>query len=167
MLGRNPAELISMPFTTFVHADDRDLLLHYHFKRLQGEELTNRYPFRILTRNKGIKWAELDAALIQWEERPAVSGFLTDITERRVMEEELRQSEEWHRSLVENSFDGIFVQQDSKILFGNPRLYQMLGYSPGELEGMEHWRIYHANYQKITRERAKAQHERRKRACAI
>ncbi len=156
MLGLNPAELISMPFTAFVHADDRDLILDYHFKRLQGEELTSRYPFRILNRNEGIRWAEIDAALIQWEERPAVLGFLTDITERRAMEEDLKQSEEWHRSLVENSFDGIFVQQDSKIIFGNPRLYQMLGYSPGELEGMEHWRIYHGNYQKITRERGEA-----------
>jgi two-component system, cell cycle sensor histidine kinase and response regulator CckA len=79
-----------------------------------------------------------------------------DITERKKAEEALRESEECHRSLIENSFDGIFIQQDGKIIFANSRLCQMLGYSPGELEGMEHWRVYYGKYQQITRERAEA-----------
>ena len=85
-----------------------------------------------------------------------VEGVFTDITRRRKAEQALRESEEWHRSIVENSFDGIFVQQDGKIIFANSRLYQMLGYSPGELEGMEHWVVYYGKYQQITRERAEA-----------
>ena len=156
MLGHDPTGLISKPFTKFIHPDDRDLVLEYHFKRLRGEESPSRYTLRILGESGGIRWAEIDVALVQWEEQPAVLGLLTDITERKAMEEALKQSEEWHRSLVENSFDGIFVQQGPKIIFANSRLYQMLGYSPGELEGMEHWRIYYGKYQQITRERAEA-----------
>ena len=156
MLGRDTATLISKPFTQFIHSDDRDLVLQYHNRRLRGEEFPSRYALRILDNCGGIRWAEIDVALIQWEERPAVLGFLIDVTERKEMEEAIKESEEWHRSLVENSFDGIFVQQDSKIIFANSRLYQMLGYSPGELEGMEHWRVYYDKYQQITRERAKA-----------
>jgi PAS domain S-box-containing protein len=32
----------------------------------------------------------------------------------------------------------------------------MLGYEPGELVGMDHWRVYHPEYQEITRHRAQA-----------
>ncbi len=156
MLGHDSTKLISKPFTEFVHPDDRDLVLQYHFKRLQGEESPSRYPLRVLDKSGGIRWAEIDVALIHWEDRPAVLGFLTDITERKEMEEALKESEEWYRSFVENSFDGIFVQQDSRIVFANSRLYQMLGYPSGELDGMEHWRVYYGKYQRIARERAVA-----------
>ena len=72
------------------------------------------------------------------------------------MEEALKESEEWYRSIVEESFDGIFVQKGPKIIYANSRLYEMLGYSAGELEGMDHWLIYHPDYRQIVRERAKA-----------
>jgi PAS domain S-box-containing protein len=69
-------------------------------------------------------------------------------------EDELRHSEERYRTLVEESFDGILVQKGSKIVFGNSRLYEMLGYNKGELDGLDHWLVYHPDYQEITRERA-------------
>ncbi len=77
-----------------------------------------------------------------------------DITDRKRAEVELRQSEERYRSLVEDSFDGIFIQKGPKIIFANSRLYEMLGYFPGELEGMDHWLVYHPDYREITRRRA-------------
>ncbi len=79
-----------------------------------------------------------------------------DVTDRVRAAEALRESEEWYRMLVEESFDGIFVQQGSKIVFANSRLHEMLGYSAGELEGMDHWLIYHQDDQRMTRERAAA-----------
>ena len=35
-------------------------------------------------------------------------------------------------------------------------LYEMLGYSEGELEGIDHWLIYHPDYQETVRETAMA-----------
>jgi len=156
MFGYSKEEFISNPMTEFVHPDDREGILQAHFRRLAGDEAPIQYPFRLLHKDGQIRWAELVVARIPWEGKPAALAFITDITERKAMEEAVKESEEWHRSLVENSFDGIFVQQDTKIIFANSRLYQMLGYSPGELEGMEHWRVYYGEYQQITRERAAA-----------
>jgi PAS domain S-box-containing protein len=79
-----------------------------------------------------------------------------DVTEQKRAEDELRHREERYRTLVEESFDGIFVQKGAKIAFANSRLYEMLGYDKGELEGLDHWLVYHPDYHAITRERAQA-----------
>ena len=74
----------------------------------------------------------------------------------REIADELRQSEERYRTLVEESFDGILVQKGDKIVFANARLHKMLGYGEGELKGLDHWLLYHPDYHEITRERAQA-----------
>ncbi len=70
--------------------------------------------------------------------------------------EAAERSQEKYRGLVENSFDGIFVQIGSKIIFSNHRLNEMLGYDQEELWGLDHWLIYHPDYRDMTRRRAQA-----------
>ncbi|MBS3917807.1 MAG: PAS domain S-box protein [Deltaproteobacteria bacterium] len=79
-----------------------------------------------------------------------------EASERKRAEDALQQNEERYRTLVEESFDGIFIQKGPKIIFVNRRLSEMLGYDKSELEGMDHWLVYHPDYQELTRERAKA-----------
>lgn len=63
---------------------------------------------------------------------------------------------EWYRSLVENSFDGIFIQKGPKIVYANKMLHEMLGYEPGELTGKDHWVVYAPEFQSLTRARGEA-----------
>ena len=85
-----------------------------------------------------------------------ISGIVRDITDSVQAQEALRESEDKYRNLVEESFDGIFIQKGPSIIFANKRLTEMLGYRKGELIGQNHWVIYHPDYQKLTRERAQA-----------
>jgi len=84
--------------------------------------------------------------------------FITyeDITEQKKAEETLRHSKEQYSALVEESFDGIFIQKGPKIIFANLRLHKMLGYKEGDLVGLDHWLVYHPEYQELTRKRALA-----------
>jgi len=77
-------------------------------------------------------------------------------TDRARVQKDLGESEKRYRTLVEESFDGIFVQRGYRISFANRRLHEILGYAEGELVGLDHWRIYHPEFQAITRERARA-----------
>ena len=156
IVGYEIEELISKPFTDFLHPDDRSMVVERHKRRLAGEQIESRYTFRVVPKDGAVRWVEIDSGVVSWEGRPAALFFMTDITNRKQMEEKLLESEAWYRSLVEDSFDGIFVQHGLKIIFANSRLYEMLGYSPGELEGVEHWRVYHPDYHELTHGRALA-----------
>lgn len=60
-----------------------------------------------------------------------------DIT-HRVEEEALRQeAEEKYRALVEQSLVGIYIQQDARLAYVNPKLAEMLGYAEAEMDGIE------------------------------
>ena len=59
--------------------------------------------------------------------------------DQRVIErtEELTESEEKYRNLVEKSLDGIYILQDDVCKFANKRLMEMSGYTELELKNMD------------------------------
>jgi PAS domain S-box-containing protein len=60
-------------------------------------------------------------------------GIIEDITERKRMENLLKQSEERFRGLAERSFDTIVtVDQEGRVTYVSPAVTRMLGYSPEE-----------------------------------
>jgi two-component system, cell cycle sensor histidine kinase and response regulator CckA len=65
-----------------------------------------------------------------------IESFL-DITERKQIEELLRQSEEKYRRLIDNMLDGVGVADlEENIIFVNPAAANITGYSQAELIGM-------------------------------
>ena len=59
-------------------------------------------------------------------------GVGTDITERKRRENDLRAAEEQFRGLVEQSIAGIYILQDGKISYVNPRGAEILGQGEAE-----------------------------------
>jgi len=94
MTGYSQEELTTLPFLTFIHPDDRNMVLDNHRRRLEGGKVPNTYPFRIINKKGEESWGQLNATLITWDGKPAVLCFIRDITERKQAEEALRNSEE-------------------------------------------------------------------------
>jgi PAS domain S-box-containing protein/putative nucleotidyltransferase with HDIG domain len=92
MIGYSGEILTSKPFTDFIHPDDRNMVVDHHIRRIKGEEVAPVYSFRVISQDGTVKWVELNAAVIQWKERPATLNFLNDITERKQAEEALKKS---------------------------------------------------------------------------
>ena len=74
----------------------------------------------------------------------AVTVASKDITERRLAEKALQDSEELYRVLAEKSFAGVYVVQDGKFCFFNPIAASYTGYTPEELMGKESMSIVHS-----------------------
>jgi PAS domain S-box-containing protein len=70
-----------------------------------------------------------------------IGGILEDITKRRATEEALRETVSHFRALVEQSVAGIYVVEDGRFTYANPRLCEILGYPLAEICGMETQRV--------------------------
>ncbi len=67
---------------------------------------------------------------------PLVLGVGTDITQRKQVEEALRESEQRYRLLIERMNDGVIVGNENDLIsYVNDKFSEMLGYSPSEIIG--------------------------------
>ncbi len=96
------------------------------------------------------------SALDVRDPKKANIATIVDLTEKKLAEQKQRESEERYRTLVEESFDGIMIQDGTRIVFANTRLHKMLGYPEGGLLGMEFWRTFHPDYHDVLRRRSLA-----------
>jgi PAS domain S-box-containing protein len=135
MTGYTEEELMAVPMTTYIHPDDRDMIIDNHLKRLRGEAVPPRYPFRLTRKDQTICWAELSGVVISWDGHPAVMVFLNDITKRRQAEEALRGSEEQFRNLLATMPEIVLLHKDGIIVYVNQMAIDKTGYSRDELVG--------------------------------
>ena len=137
--GYSLEELGSGPFVRFIHPDDVNMVIDRYAKRLKGEPVPQIYDFRITKKDGDIRWGELNAVSISWEDRPAVLCFMSDITDHKQAEEALRRSEERYRTVLEEMEDSYFeVDLGGLLTYVNRSTCRNLGYSREELIGMSY-----------------------------
>jgi PAS domain S-box-containing protein len=88
--GYTNQELQRMNFWDIVHPDDKQLVQERGLKRQKGEAVTQRYIFRIICKDGTVKWVDLSGATIVIGGSPAGIISVLDITERKLVEEEIR-----------------------------------------------------------------------------
>jgi PAS domain S-box-containing protein len=87
--GYSAEELMSNPFIEIVHPQDRDEVRKNYINRINGEAAPARYTIRVMNKDNSVRWMDISAVRICWEGAPASLNFLSDITEKRRLEEEL------------------------------------------------------------------------------
>jgi PAS domain S-box-containing protein len=80
--------------------------------------------------------AEVSSSLFEINGKKVIQGIVRDITERRLAERALRDSEERHRALVENINEIIFtLDTHGHFSYISPVAERILGYTPDEITG--------------------------------
>ena len=127
--GYRQDELIGISYMADIHPDDRALLADRHLRRLRGEDVDQNYQIRIMHHTSGaIIWAELTTMLIEWEGRPASLSFISDVTERKSLEDSLKQTLDERDTILENSIVGIvFLNPNGRVHWANSAMFQIFG----------------------------------------
>ena len=84
-------ELLSMNFWDVVHPDYKALVQQRGQKRQREKETTDRYEFKIITKDGTEKWVDLTGASMLIGVQPAGVVSLADITDRKRNEEKMEQ----------------------------------------------------------------------------
>ncbi|MBF0510372.1 MAG: PAS domain S-box protein, partial [Deltaproteobacteria bacterium] len=137
LTGYTKEELASLPFLDLVHPEERKAALDNYISRLNGEEVPSAATYRIVTKLGDINWVDLNALLIDWEGKPAILAFLNDITDRKLAEQALGDSEERFKTVFDESPIGIEVHDDQgRLLEVNKSCLNIFGVlDPEEIKG--------------------------------
>jgi PAS domain S-box-containing protein len=82
-----------------------------------------------------------------------IRGLIIDISERKAMEEALRNSEQHYRQVIQSLQEGLFVLQDEKFLFVNDAIVNILGYTVDEMKGKHFNAVVPPEYRKLAAEK--------------
>ena len=77
-----------------------------------------------------------------------IMSLVQDVTRRKQAEHDLQEAEAKFRNLVEESMVGVYIIQEEKFAYINPRFAQIFGYTPGEInEAFDPEKIVHIDDQ--------------------
>ena len=131
ILGYSRRELTHRDKIEFIHPEDREMIRERFQRKRQGVEVPASYPVRILTKAGDTKWLKISSARIEWKGKPADLEFISDITDLKQAEEELRL----YRELYLNSKDGIVIlDPEGRYIESNPEHQKRSGYTKEELK---------------------------------
>jgi PAS domain S-box-containing protein len=122
-------ELIGKSFIPLLHEADRNRVMAFYVS------LTRKTPLgtdehRVILPDGEVRWHQWNARAL-FDTEGNLIGYQSvgrDITERKQMEDALRESEERYRIVTKHTADGIVVVQQGRFVFVNDAFAYMCGY---------------------------------------
>ncbi|MBP1749631.1 MAG: two component system sensor histidine kinase, + domain, partial [Deltaproteobacteria bacterium] len=134
----SPQDLIrsitAMSKQLYVHPEDRLAMI----KKLDTQGFLTDFETQMYSKDGSIHWISMNIRAVRDEENHVryYEGTMLDITERKQVEIQLRDSEERYRAAIENSNDGVAIVQENVHQYVNRRFVEMFEYSsPDEIIG--------------------------------
>jgi two-component system, sensor histidine kinase and response regulator len=120
------SDLVGKNFIEFVHEDDRRNLIERFFELREGIEYPSEY--RLISKSGNIRWVRTRTNPIMLDGSfKGARGTIIDITDRKLAEKALGESEERFRTIFENSSSAMaIVERDTTISMVN-REYCKIG----------------------------------------
>ncbi len=130
-------ELMDMTWESLAEQDDRERIRDAYSEIETGRNIPEKLEFWICCRD-GRRRCVLNTCSVKEWEKGAVDLYIitTDITDRKLAEKALFESEEQYKRLVENAKEAIFILQDGLIQYCNPNSAEISGYTYEELKSI-------------------------------
>lgn len=134
-LGYSEKELLSKPFSYYIHPDDRKKTEQIIQNKLRKNKEVANFENRYRCKNGNYKY-------LGWVSHPvlkedSVYAVAFDLSEQKKAEEKLKQSEEKLKNIFENTTEGILIiNLKGKVLFVNPAAEKMVDIERGKGVGL-------------------------------
>ncbi len=129
-----PDEIYSLEtLLSLIEPTERERLIHSRDARLAGEYAPDHYEYQGIRRDGSRLWLDMRARVVNWAGEPATQTIVRDITEHKQGGRALRESEMRFRALAEHSLAGVYIFQDGRYQYINPRFAEIFGYTPAEI----------------------------------
>ena len=136
-LGWGLDELYAKPWLAFVHPDDRKKTEEIKTTRLNNGLETLQFENRYLCKDGSYKWLSWNS--FPYPEENIIVGVARDITERKLLDESLRISEERYKLIDDASSDSIYsYDRQGRFTHVNTALCRVLGLTTDQIVGKTH-----------------------------
>lgn len=145
-------------WASLLHPEDRDRAMAYVHDYVANRKGDYRQEFRLRHKDGTYRWIEARASFVTEADgrRIRLLGSHTDITDRKQMEEMVRESEERYRTLVELSPSGVFVFCEGRTAYVNHTGFLLLGGADAqEVLNRPTFDLIHPDYHQEVRENIK------------
>ncbi|MEN6610231.1 MAG: PAS domain S-box protein [Methanoregulaceae archaeon] len=162
MLGYRPEEMLGKGMSRFMLKED----LADHALRMERRKkgYGDLYERRFVKKDGGLVWMFVSATALRDGEGNFNGSFtmVTDITQRKKVEENLRTSETRFRAIIQNTTDIIrILDKSGTIIFDSPASETILGYPPGYTVGKKPSEFIHPEDQERVRRSLKEVYDRK------
>ncbi len=154
LFGYTKEELKNLPpfgYSQLFHKESFDLVMEQTKRKQEGlSEVVNHYNWKGIKKSGELIWLESFSKTITYRNRFADFITLFDITEKKEIENRLKESEEKYRLISENANDLIVVLNDNfEYEYINEKVHkQLLGYSKSDLIGKTQLHLIHPDDKK-------------------
>jgi PAS domain S-box-containing protein len=147
-----PAEwFLSRSYLDVISKEDRERVQRHFNAVMDGK--TQLYSLSYPSKTGNLLHVEVcTAPLFDNAKVIGLLGISRNITERKQMEKELRESEERFRNLIEKMPVGIIIYEGTKIRYVNPAVERTTGYTREELYLTDIWDMAHPEFKDSVRE---------------
>ena len=139
LLGVKEKDITAMNFQLFL--DEEELPKAYQFTKeiLETGSQKELAEYKLKRSDGKYVYVICEGFLLYKNGKPsAVLGTAVDITDRKILESELRASEDWLLSLIETTSDWIWeLDNNEKYIYSSPRIKELLGYRHEEIIGQK------------------------------
>lgn len=141
--GYDRDELIGMDSRILVYPEDRGITDELRKKRLSGKTVPSEYEARGITKEGQTIWVARRNSVIEYKGETAILGNLADITEHKKAEQELIESEERLRTILNSMQTGVvIIDPEARVIVdANPVAIAMIGASKKEIIGQRCYRF--------------------------
>jgi PAS domain S-box-containing protein len=145
--GYSRQELLQMTPWGFVHPDYISIVQEYGLSRQRGESAPTRYECKILTRSGEERWVDVSAGTMLLNGMHTGVVSLIDITKRKKIEDELRDSQRRMADLINFLPDATFaIDLQGRVIVWNHAVEELTGVKAEEILGKPNYEYAQAFY---------------------